>query len=281
MEITPSTFDEADRYWESADREIRRLLVLHGYGITPGSPRNVNLVFANKTVSIQIHHMEGVTRSGLFFQIAGDTITLNEPRDKGKECYLVVHSDVDVEQEINNTFYRVPHYHYDFCSLREIDDDCLPFAKLIKESDIWKIQELYIPPCMTVGADPELTSIVTNTQVLLEGIKKCLSPKVGNLELLPVILQKMELDNYTMSETPSCFFLLLKKISFTLSCLNISGLNLPLVPQVGLFDSNDVLKCLVPFLEYIQEYHNVVTHIESAPKKEEPPRHFDVWDAEL
>ena len=282
MEVTPATFEEIDRYKEETDQELRRLHAIRGCGIIPKRTKNVNLVLAGGILTVQVGNLEGITSQGQLLQIAGDTIRLNEPRDKGHECYLAVRADGEKEFEVNNTFYRSPRFTYDFCSLSELDDYCLPFAKLIKDNDSWRIQDLYIPPCMTVGADPELTNMVSLQRGKLASIIGTIQNRVAPYELLVLRMLLMEIDGYRMSETPNDFFNLLKRIVLALSLSTIAGTENISMPVMGSFEEYDILKSIQPLFDYIADFHKAVQQPTiQQPKKAEPAKNIEVWDAEI
>lgn len=284
MEITPATFEAADNFWESSDIGLRRLIALRSYGIVPDVPANVNLVLSEETVTVYIHSLEGITRSGRLFQIEEDKNTIYQPKDKGMECYLTLHIDDVLEQKVNGLTYCMPHYAYHFCTLAEIDADCLPFAKLVRTSEAWKIQEMYIPPCVTVGSDSRLAGIVSESRENIEALDQSLKKHISGSDAAILRLLCMESENFRMTEPPYEYYLLLNKIATLLSTISISVHGLPHYPENIRFEENDMLKSINPLIQYIRDYNqavssNVPVEEEKPVKPEEPA--VEIWDAVL
>ena len=281
MEITPWTFEEADRYREMADQELRRLLAFKGYGLVPGIAKNLNVIFANNEVSVNVSQLEGVTLSGHLLQIAGDSVSLMPPRDKGRECYLVVHADGEIEQEVNHVFYHSPRYTYDFCSLGEIDENCLPFAKLINEGSSWKIQELYIPPCMALSSDPELINLVEEIRLSYKFIVQGMTQVVSSTEALLIRLLEADLNDCSKAETPFFFYKMIRRAAIAISSIKLPQKTLPKLPPSEPFNNNDILKTLAPFRVFFSQYASALSVEEKPVEKDENPVDYIVWDAEL
>lgn len=282
MEITPATFEETDRYREEADQELRRLHAIRGCGLIPRCPKNVNLVLAGGILTVKVGRLEGITAQGNLLQIVDDTIQLNEPHDKGHECYLAVRADGETEFEVNNTFFRSPRFTYSFCSLSELDGNCLPFAKLIREGEAWRIQDLYIPPCMAVSADPELVNIVGLQRGKLASIIGTAQGRMAPHEAMMLRLMLLELDGYRMCETPHEFYNLLNRIVLVLSATSIAGSEGLSAPQASPLEEYDILKSIQPLTAYIADFHRIIQQQPAvAPKKPEQSKVFEVWDAEI
>ena len=282
MEITPDTFEHADSHWTASDGLLRRLIVLQDHGLVPGVPKNTSVSIVDDRVSVCVHQFEGIAPTGLYFQIVEDSITLNLPQNKGRECYLVVYSENETEKEVNGISYTVPRYSYDYCTINEIGRHCLPFAKLVKEDNSWHIQEKYIPPCMTVGADPGLEAIVYRMRHAVSAIMKYLSDRLPKKDLFAFGLMVMELQNYRMSETPSDFYMLLNKMAFSISQFSVSGLLLPPLPAFQPYDANDLLKCFGEVVRFIDDCEQASKNIETpvaVPEQPSEDKEVIVWDA--
>ena len=273
MEITPSTFEETDRYWETANHNIRKLATLRSFGLTPWTSKNICVTFSDGQVNVKVIQMEVVTHSGVLMRIADSSISIKEPHDKGSECYIVVSSDHEIEQQINNTTYLIPGYTYDFRTLGEIKDCEIPFAKLIREHDVWRIQELYIPPCTTINADPELIHFVDGLTARINSVCQLLEKMIDpNISLLLKILKARLLD-LDMSTPPLELYKLLSDMVLSISEVNIGGRGLPKFEKTTTFNPNDILKCLQPMIQYIEVYENVLktTPTPEPEKKVEQP----------
>lgn len=275
MEITPETFDTVDKYHESMVEAVRKLTVSRCYGIIPGTAMNVTTTIVDGMVTIQIHSLQAVSRSGQLFHIVGDSLSRQLPHAKGRECYIVVHLDGEVEQEVNGVLYTKPRYAYDYCSLEEIDQDCLPVAKLCLDNDSWKVQDVFVPPCMVLNAHPELMHIMNESKEKVHSIVHQLVNKHQPGDILPLRLLLIELDDLCGTEIPKDFYLLLKKIAWTLSSIRLHGVQLPEPAEFCPFDNNDILKCLSGVFAYLGSYETAINTVhEQASKKEEPEEFF-------
>ena len=278
MEITPATFEAVDRFNESLASISRRMAVLSCHGLLPHSDINFPITVIDNTISVQVYSLEAVSRSGILFQIAGDSISLKHPHASGRECYVVVHTDGEVEQEINDVPFAKPKFSYDYCQLQEIGSDCIPIAKLILNNGLWNVQELYIPPCMTVGAHPELFKIVQNSITTLRSILTKFAAQIDQSRTLIIKTLFVELESYDGSETPKEFYVLLKKIAMGLSSSLNNTVNMPEVPS---FNNDDILLSISVLTDYFTALD--ATSVVEAPKpKLKPQPKFEgvVWDAE-
>lgn len=278
MEITPATFEAVDRFNETLATTSRRMSVKGCHGLLPCSDINFPITVIEDSISVQVYSLEAVSRSGILFQISGDFISLKQPHASGRECYVVVHTDGDVEQEINDVPYAKPRFEYDYSQLEDIGSDSIPIAKLFLYNNTWKVQELYIPPCMTVGAHPELFKIVQKCDALLKSIILKYANRIDTATLLTIRLLSVELDSYDGSETPKDFYVLMNKIVTALSSLSVTNAN---TPEPKPFNNDDILIPLTPLVDYVVSVDS--SAVESAPKPESKPKpKFEgpVWDAE-
>lgn len=281
MEITPATFEMSDRYHESMVEAVRRLAVVHSYGIVPGTAMNVTTTVVDGNVIVQVHMLQAVSKSGELFHIAGDSLSRQLPHAKGRECYLAVHVDGEVEQEVNGVLYSKPKYAYDYCSLEEIDAGCIPVAKLCLENDNWSVQDLYIPPCMVVNSHPELMNIVAHTRERLHSIVSLLTTKHHVGDMLAIQLLLMDIDDVSGTEIPEDFYLLLRKIAWALSSMHLTGITLPELPSFPPFNNNDILNCIAGILKYLAMYESVISVETQEHPKEEKPHTSDVAYIEI
>ena len=270
MEITPETFDTLDKYHEYMAKAARQVSVARCYGIIPGTDMNVTTTIADGMVTGQVRSLGAVSQSGQLFHIAGDAFPLRLPHAKGRECYIVVHQEGEMEQEVNGTLYSKAKYAYAYCSLEEIDAGCIPVAKLCLENDNWKVQERYIPPCIALNSHPELMHIMNECRDKVHSIVNLLTGKYQPGDILPLRLLLIELDDLCGTEIPKDFCLLLKKIAWALSSLKLSGVHLPEPTTVPPFNPNDILICILGIYTYLGDYETVLsmTH-EPEPKKPE------------
>lgn len=279
MEITPGVFDAVDKYNEAMVAVARRLAVVGCYGLLPGSDKSFPITITNGMVAVQVYSLEAVTKSGVLLQISGDTMSLSSPHARGRECFVVVHQDGVDDMEVNGIVYSKCRYSYSICSLEEVDEDCIPLAKLFLSGDVWHVQELYIPPCFVVGAHPELMGYVDRSKKAVNGVIDCLSNKytISGLDMLRQFA--LEIDDYVGTESPKEYYLLLKKIAFALSTIQLTGVDLPVLPQFKPFNNNDILDCMSDVYGYIETYGSIISDhvvVRVQPVKEEVKDYIDI-----
>lgn len=269
MEITPAIFEAQDQYHDSMVAATRRLVVAHGYGLVPGAELNVTTSIVDEVLSLQVFALEAVSKSGGLLQIAGDSMSRKQPHAKGRACFVVVHPDGEVEQEVNQVLYSKPRYAYDFCTLDEMDDDSFPIAKLVQEFDSWKVQELYIPPCMTVGAHAELFRMQQQTSQMVHEIAGIMKDRHVTMNYTVLDMLLMDWDELDGTETPKEYYLLLKKTAWFLSAQDVAHLTLPKLPPIPPFNNNDILESVSVEVQYLSDYRQAV-NVEEEPEKVEP-----------
>lgn len=279
MEITPATFTAVDGFNDSMDTIGRRMSVVGRHGILPGSLKKIDVSKTTDSFSVQVNSLEAVSRSGSLFQIAGDSISLQWPHASGRECYIVVHKDGDEEQEINDVPYAKPRFDYVYCQLEDIGPHCIALAKLYLNHETWNVQELYVPPCMTVDADPELFKIVTRCIAVVHSImnKEVDKASTASQNLLLRVLA-LELESYNGSESPKDFVLLLRKIA-TLLAYHHDDIKMPDLPT---FNNDDILRSLDPLTEFLSNVDSMSQTVIEKPvsKHPNPSPIVDYYDAE-
>lgn len=277
MEVTPDIFEAQDRYNESMTDSARKIAVMGSYGLLPDTEMSITTSIVDDAVSLKVHALEAVTKSGRLLQVDGDSFSRNLPHAKGQSCYIVVRRHGDVEQEVNGVVYAKPSFAYDYCTLDEIGKDSIPLSKLCMEANFWKVQELYIPPCFSMNAHPWLMQCLAMCTETLHRILDAAENrhKVRGTELLHWLL--LDLDDYTGEESPRQFYLLLKKAAWTLSTWQISGVDLPEMQPFIPFNSNDFLLCTENIIDYLPSFLKAIT-AEAEPPKEEPKEDYIVYD---
>jgi len=282
MEITPATFEAVDDYNDAMILTARRLAVIGGHGILPKSDLNVHIIVVEDMVEVRIASLEAVSRSGHFIQIGDDSFSRHCPDASGRECYVVVHPAGSDEQLINGVPLVSPKYSYDFCHIDNIGHDAIPIGKLLLKNDKWAVQELYIPPCLTMSAHPELLAWIHKCSLSLNIILSHLSTLLSNQELVMMRFLAIELENYDGNEMPKHFYLLLKKIVMALGMMKINITDLPALPDEPIFNNDDIMLSLVPLTDYLSRFEAAVTT--QKPHREEPLRKppvvGEIWDAE-
>lgn len=279
MEITPATFEDVDSYRDESFREIRRLLTVGRYGLLSNASKNVSVALSdNGRVSVKVIQLMGVTRSGEFLDIEDQNIQISTPDDKGSDCYLVVHTNGIRELEINNVCYATDQYEFEFRTLSEIKDRSIPFAKLKNEHGRWFIQDLYVPPCLSISSDPELIGIVRSTSHAVATIVEKLDGMARDYKVEILRDISLELSLYTMTETPQDFYKLLRRTVRVLESDNLDGREKPEAVVHTPFDNNDILRSIVPLVEYVIRIKEIVSKqiVKEEPivKKEEPKVDF-------
>ena len=278
MEITPDIFEAQDQYNETMADSARRLSTTGGYGLLPETEISVTMTVVDDSVSLQVHALEAVVRSGQLLKVAGDSFSRSLPHAKGNSCYVVVHRDGNVEQEVNGILYSKPRFAYDYCTLDEINKDCLPIAKLCMEQNAWRVQDLYIPPCFTLNSHPwmiqNLSSIKNAVRSIIESLEN--KHKVSSMENLHLLT--LELDDFNGDESPQQLYLLIKKISWLLSRIRIPDIKSPELPPFRQYNNNDFLLCAKPLNDYLHSFLDIVTAELDVPKEEPKEEEYIVYD---
>lgn len=268
MEITPDIFEAQDQYNETMADSARRLSSLSVYGLLPETEISITMTVVNDSVSLQVHALEAVVRSGQLIKVSGDSFSRSLPHAKGNSCYVVVHRDGNVEQEVNGILYSKPRFAYDYCTLDEINKDCMPLAKLCMEQNTWRVQDLYIPPCFTLNSHPwmiqNLAAIKKEIHSIVDALEN--KHKVSSLENLHLLM--LELDDFNGDESPKQLYLLIKKISWLLSRISIPEIKFPELQPFLQYNNYDFLLCAKPLNEYLHSFMDIVTAEFDVPKEE-------------
>jgi len=269
MEITPITFEAQDQYHDSMVEATRKLVVAHGYGLVPGAELNVTTTIVDGIMSLQVLSLEAVSKSGMLMQIAGDSMSRKQPHAKGRVCFIVVHPDGEVEQEVNQVLYSKPRYAYDYCTEDEMDDDSFPIAKLVQESDVWKVQEQYIPPCMTIGAHSELHHMQSFAHQLVQEIDEIIKDRYKTVDSSLLSMLMIDWNGLDSMDTPKQFYLLLRKTVWFLSTMSISEVTMPKIPEIPTFKDIDILESVDVLVRGLSDFKHALSVKEPEKPKQE------------
>ena len=266
MEITPSTFEEQDHYHVLQAEMTRKLIAQQRYGLIKETDYNITRSIEDQKLVIQVNSLEAITKNGELLQIDGDSLSRELPNYKGQACFFVVYHKGEREQEVNQVLYTKPSYEYAYCTLDEIGEDSFPIVKLIQESDVWKVQKRYIPPCMTIGCHFELTQMQRHSIQIVHEIAEILKNKNISSEL--VLLEMLLKDWDVMDEmaAPKDLYQLLKKTTWLLSRWNVPDVTLPNMPLIPQFNNNDIYDSIGVFVQHLSDYRQTL-NIKNEPKK--------------
>lgn len=284
MEITPAVFQAVDDYNETIAECNRRIALSQSYGLLTGSDINYQTTISDDTVHIQVQLFEAVSKSGQLIRIANEEINVTIPRAKGRECYLIVHLDDYEDREINGIPFSMARFAFSFSSLDEIDHSCVAISKMLLENGRWQVQNQYIPPCFIVGAHPNFVRLIDDCRILVESVREKLSSKIEQSSSALLSMLCIDFLNLDASDHPKQFHRLLYLIVHAISILLPVSDKYPSPPTFTSFNNDDVLRCVMPFVDYLHAIDNALAIIEPDPVKPTKPRiepHVEVWDGKI
>jgi len=211
LEVTPETFIEADNYHIAERSLLGRYSAFRWYGILSGNKFNINFKIDNQTLSIHTLECVAITREGYLINIQGDTPYANQLNldMNGTDFYVLLtvdpYSFVPVDDK---GLYVCPEYNLVLKRTEEAFENGIPVLKLYKEYQSFKMDEQYIPPSIALDSVP----VLTQRYLVIRDTLNAIIEKLPRGEIyISAMLLKMEINNYSLQESPQELVLLMKK----------------------------------------------------------------------
>jgi len=207
LDITPEIFIKSDNYHIAERNLLGRFLAFQTYGILPNSLFRMEKSLDNDKVAIKNLECTAITKDGYLINIHRDTaypkeIVLNATSD---DFYLVLSVDPYASTEKQGA----SDYSFVLKNREEPIERGIPILKIGKNNSRWEIDNNYIPPAVALNSVDTLTrKYIAIKDVINEIIEKC--PENNPLYLQITMLQ-LDLNNYSLQESPQEFIQLLKK----------------------------------------------------------------------
>ena len=277
MEITPATFDAADKY-QLAMHHIGRQLASHRYyGVLPFGTTNITTALNDNIVTLQINTLLAVGQEGQTIHISNDSVTLHLPTIQQDQCFITIRQDGYVELETNGISFDANNFAYEITTLDNIDSHRLAIAKLTKQNLIWQVQKKYVPPIVSLNAHSYMMELLTLSQQNLNNIVQQLPVKHPNTNVTDLKICALELNDFSGPESPEEYHHLLHKAATILSWTHLpESENLP-IADLPRFNQNDILNSITPLCMFLSEFSTqIANYTEQVVKVDKP-----WWDAEL
>ena len=285
LDITPEIFIASDNYHIAERNLLGRFSAFRLYGILPGRKFNIEKSIDNDNVYIKNLECLAITPNGYIINICQDmpfNKKLSFTEVAGEELYVVLttnpYSIIPSENEENRV---CPQYDIVLKRTQETINDGIPILKIYKNSAYWEIDNNYIPPSIALYAVDMLKQRYAEIKNEIDCIIEKL-PENDAFYLQTMMLQ-LELNNYSLQESPQEFVLLLKKfcLSFQLYLKRTKNMDdMPVLKRFMEEDYNhleigDLLKlgfkCIVAVNQEIDEKPIIEEEIEEVEEIEEIP----------
>lgn len=270
MEITASTFIEAEKYHLFQHKINRKLATLKSYGLLPNTRFECQYTVNANTVQVEDLQCEAITKNGSLLQIKNE-FSIDIPETETDTLYLVAQIEGSSPVEIDNIPYMELNYYYTFKIWEELSNgNIFPLLKIKKWGDYWQSMD-YIPPAIALNSHKELKNKHQEIIKLVDETIEALKSKNASANLLyHFSIFSIELKYYTTDETPYDFLLLLKKILRTIE-LYTDELKEKLRNLFeAVYDPNSLAEILQEMISYLSEFNDLLHVAPIEQPKEEP-----------
>ena len=248
LDITPEILIESDNFHISERNLLGRFFASRLYGILPDRKFCIEKDIDYDYVYIQKLACLAITSDGHLLNVHNDMpIKLSLDGAAGIELYVVLTVD---------PYTPTTEYNFVLKKTGETIKNGIPLFKICKNERHWEIDENYIPPVVVLYAVDELKRQYAEMKEKLEQIIEKLPENAA--VYLQTMLLKLELDNYSMRESPEELVLLLKKICWTLKLFIKTSKKIDELPEVQRFmneqyNHNEIWKILQLGVESLVE----------------------------
>ncbi len=209
MDITPEILIDSDNYHIAERYYLGLFFASRLYGILPGRKFCIEKDIDNNYLYIKRLECLAISCNGQIMNVRSDThfnkkLHLEKAASSG--LYVVLTGD---------PYSLTPEYELTLKATGESIENGIPVLKIYQSGQHWEIDDNYIPPSIALYSIDVLKQQYVNIKEKLDYIVEKL-PKNSKI-YLQITLLKLELDNYSMRESPQELTLLLKKICWTLN----------------------------------------------------------------
>jgi hypothetical protein len=247
LDITPEIFIASDNYHIAERNLLGRFLASRLYGIVPDGNFFIEKEIDNNHIYIHNLKCTAITKDGSVIDIQQDTnfqkeLTLKDTASA--ELYVVLTMNVETKEALGvgtrlclvpdeQALHIYPEYHIQLNETNETIEQGIPILKIHKNSSCWEVDENYIPPSIALNSVDTLIYKYTEIKdIIHEIINKLLEE---NPFYLQTMMLQLELNNYSLHESPQEFVLLLKKFCLIFQLYLKTAKNIEELPAITNF----------------------------------------------
>ncbi len=208
LEVTPEILTETDNYHISERNLLGHFWTSRLWGLSPDGKFHIEKDIDNDRLSIKKLECLAITRNGYLINIPPNTgfskeLSLNNAEDTELHVVLTV-----------DPYATASEYNLELKKTGETTGDGIPVLKIYQNRHYWEIDADYIPPAVALSSFDALKQQYAEIKDTLNRIVAKLPEE--NAFYAQATLLKLELDNYSLLESPQELTLLLKKICWCL-----------------------------------------------------------------
>ena len=212
LEITPEIFIASDNYHIAERNLLGRFLAAQRYGIFPDSNFHIENDIENQNIYIRNLKCNAITKDGFIVDIQQDT---NFPKkialtnSDNAEFYLILTINPFSVTLTDEKEVVYPEYNITLNRTDKPIEQGIPISKIYKNNSHWELDKNYVPPVISLNAVDTLKQKYIDIQNVISEITGKLPEE--HAFYLQIMMLQIELNNYSLNETPQEFILLLKK----------------------------------------------------------------------
>ncbi len=209
LRITPEIFTNTDNYRISERNLLGHFKSSRVFGLSPNGGFRMMKDIDTDRVYIKNLECLAITANGRLINITpnmsfGKELSLSKAADK--KLYVVL--------TVNPYAAAASEYGLELKKTDETIENGIPILKIYPNNDYWEIDVNYIPPSVALSSSDMLKWRYVQIKETLDDIVKKLPEE--NIFYEQVTQFKLELDNYSLHESPQELILLLKKTCWSL-----------------------------------------------------------------
>jgi len=241
LDITPEILVSSDNYHITERVFLGQFLAFRLYGVLPDKKFGIRKWMDHNTSTLYIDNLEcvAITHDGYVINIQSTAIPLEREvsvKEEPGERYVVLTVNPYSLSLVDEKGVHVcPEYNFVLKRTDEAIENGIPVAKLYHNSSSqqWDIDEKYITPCISLSSIDVLRQLFADIKEKLRLAFEKLSET--DAIYMQTALLKLELDNYSLKESPQELVMLLKKICWLFKSYLKTVKNIDEVPTVSKF----------------------------------------------
>ena len=220
LDITPEVLVSSDNYHITERAFLGQFIAFRLYGVLPDKKFNIRKRIDSNMNMLYIDDLEcvAITHDGYVINIQGTKIPVDREvslKEQPGELYVVLTVNPYSLSLVDEKGLHVcQEYNFVLKRVGEPIECGIPIVKIYynNNSQCWEFDEKYIAPSISLASIDELKQLM---QEIKEKFNTIFDKLPENYDLYTqAMMLKLELDNYSLQESPQNLVLLLKKICF-------------------------------------------------------------------
>ena len=212
MELLPETFIHLENQLAEYRQMLRKVQASKQFGLIPDMPFKALVSVSGDTLTLDGLECHALLRHGNLVDFQSQEVMSWTIPGNADSFYLAVwDSDNKREYELDDVPFISNEYQFGLCALEELPGK-MPVAKVVREEGIWKVQDDYIMPLISMESSTvmiEMAKAMTHLARQITTQEKFVH--LRNHDLIMVLIEEM--DSLDWSQGPKDFAVLCRRLA--------------------------------------------------------------------